>query len=52
MVNTHIDQDVKNILQEVYQYSQHGVGTADLDQHILSNQENLSHWVNDIDQFS
>lgn len=52
MVNNQIDSNVKNILQEVYQYSQHGAQSADLDQHILSNQENLSQWVNDIDQFS
>ncbi|MEH7096570.1 YtzH-like family protein [Neobacillus vireti] len=52
MVNNQIDSNVKNILQEVYQYSQHGTQSADLDQHILSNQENLSQWVNDIDQFS
>jgi hypothetical protein len=52
MVNTQIDQNVKNVLQEVYQYSQHGVGTSDLDQHILSNQANLSSWVSNIDQFS
>lgn len=52
MVNTQIDQNVKGILQDVYNYSQHGAQTADLDQHILSNQENLSQWVNNIDQFS
>ncbi|MFZ7944938.1 MULTISPECIES: YtzH-like family protein [Bacillaceae] len=52
MVNTQVDQNVKNILQEVYHYSQHGSQTADLDQHILSNQENLSQWVSDIGQFS
>jgi hypothetical protein len=52
MVNTQIDQNVKNILEEVYTYSQHGAQTADLDQHILSNQENLSQWVTNIDQFS
>lgn len=52
MVNTQVDQNVKNILQEVYQYSQNGAQTADLDHHILSNQNNLSQWVNDIDQFS
>ncbi|NRD76158.1 hypothetical protein HPT25_01370 [Bacillus sp. BRMEA1] len=52
MVNTQIDQNVKNILQDIYQYSQKGAQTADLDQHILANQENLSHWVNDIGQFS
>jgi hypothetical protein len=52
MVNAQVDQNVKNILLEVYEYSQHGAGTADLDQHILSNQENLSDWVSNIDQFS
>ncbi len=52
LVNSQVDQNVKNILQEVYQYSQHGVQTADLDHHILSNQENLSQWVNDMGQFS
>jgi hypothetical protein len=52
MVNTNVNQNVKSILQEVYHYSQHGVGTADLNEHILSNQENLSTWVNNIDQFS
>jgi hypothetical protein len=52
MVNTEVNQNVKSILQEVYQYSQHGAQTADLDEHITSNQENLSTWVNNIDQFS
>jgi hypothetical protein len=52
MVNTQINQNVKGILQDVYNYSQTGAQTADLDQHILSNQENLSQWVNDIGQFS
>lgn len=52
MFNTQINQNVKDILQEVYEYGQHGAETADLDQHILSNQENLSLWVNNIDQFS
>jgi hypothetical protein len=52
MVNTKVDQNVKSILEEVYYYSQHGAQTADLDQHILSNQDNLSQWVTNIDQFS
>jgi hypothetical protein len=52
MVNTQVDQNVKSILQEVYDYSQNGAQTADLDQHILSNQDNLSQWVSDIGQFS
>ncbi|MBO0960336.1 YtzH-like family protein [Neobacillus sp. MM2021_6] len=52
MVNTQVDQNVKSILQEVYHYGQHGAQTADLDQHILSNQDNLSQWVSDIGQLS
>ena len=52
MVNNQIDQNVKNVLQEVYDYSQHGTYTADLDQHILSNQNNLSNWVHHIDSLS
>ena len=52
MVNTQIDQNVKNVLLDVYQYSQHGAGTADLDEHIHSNQGNLSQWVSNIDSFS
>lgn len=52
MVNTQVDENVKTILQEVYEYSQHGAETADLDLHILSNQDNLSQWVSNIDQFS
>ncbi|WML40881.1 YtzH-like family protein [Neobacillus sp. OS1-2] len=52
MVNTQVDQNVKSILQEVYHYGQHGAETADLDQHILSNQDNLSQWVSDIGQLS
>lgn len=52
MVNTQIDQNVKSILQEVYNYSQNGAQTADLDEHILTNQGNLSQWVNTIGSFS
>lgn len=52
MVNHLVDQNVKNILEDVYYYSQRGAQTADLDQHISSNQENLSQWVSHIDQFS
>ncbi|MEW9051919.1 MAG: YtzH-like family protein [Neobacillus sp.] len=52
MVNSQVDQNVKNILQEVYNYSQHGAYSADLDQHIQSNQDHLSQWVHDIDSFS
>jgi len=52
MVNTQVDQNVKSVLQEVYDYSQQGAQTSNLNQHILSNQENLSQWVTDIGSFS
>lgn len=52
MVNAEMDENVKNVLQEIYDYSQHGAQSADLDQHILSNQQRLSGWVNDMEQFS
>jgi hypothetical protein len=52
MVNAQVSQNIKDILQDIYYYSQEGAQTADLDQHIVSNQENLSQWVNDIGQFS
>ncbi|TCN24388.1 YtzH-like family protein [Mesobacillus foraminis] len=52
MVNNNLDSNVKPILQEIYNYSQNGKYSADLDEHILSNQTNLSSWVDDIGQFS
>jgi hypothetical protein len=52
MVNNSINSNVKPILQEIYNYSQNGKYSADLDEHILSNQNNLSAWVDDIGHFS
>ncbi|MBY0098954.1 YtzH-like family protein [Mesobacillus maritimus] len=52
MVNTNLDNNVKPVLQEIYQYSQNGKYSSDLDEHILSNQENLNNWVDNIGQFS
>ncbi len=52
MVNSSINNEVKTVLQEIYDYSQHGAQTQNLDQHIESNQQRLSEWVSDIDQYS
>ncbi|WLR56026.1 YtzH-like family protein [Mesobacillus subterraneus] len=52
MVNTNVDGNIKSILQDVYQYSQHGVNASDMEQHIQTNQGQLSQWVNDIGSFS
>ncbi len=52
MVNSELDHNVKNVLEEIYSYSQHGANTNELDQHIESHQEQLGQWVSEIDQFS
>jgi hypothetical protein len=52
MVNTNVDGNIKSILQDVYQYSQNGINTPDLEQHIQTNQEQLTQWVDDIGTLS
>ncbi|WP_071393800.1 YtzH-like family protein [Bacillus tuaregi] len=52
MVNGHIDHNSMQVLNEVYSYSQSGINASNLDAHIESHQEQLSQWVDDIDQFS
>lgn len=52
MINTSIDQNIKAVLEEIYNYSQRGINSSDLDQHIESHQQQLSQWVSNIDQFS
>lgn len=52
MVNSNINNDVKTVLQEIYDYSQSGINTGNLNQHIETNQQRLSDWVSDIDQLS
>ncbi|CAM3535712.1 YtzH-like family protein [Cytobacillus oceanisediminis] len=52
MVNGNINQNVKTVLGEIYEYSQHGINSSQLDNHIESHQNELSQWVHDIDQFS
>ncbi|MBU8770034.1 YtzH-like family protein [Cytobacillus oceanisediminis] len=52
MINGNINQNVKTVLEEIYEYSQHGINSSKLDTHIESHQNELSQWVQDIDQFS
>jgi hypothetical protein len=52
MVNANINNNIKAVLQEIYQYSQSGIQSTDLNRHIEANQENLSGWVSQIDQYS
>ena len=52
MVNMNINDDVKNVLTEIYNYSQTGISSNNLEAHITTNQDNLTQWVEDIDSFS
>jgi hypothetical protein len=52
LVDSNINSDVKNVLQKIQNYSQNGIHAENLNQHIESNQQQLSNWVNDINQFS
>jgi len=52
LVNPSINDQIKPILEQVYYYSQNGINTQNLDDHILSNQTNLSQWVEDMEAYS
>ncbi|WP_299739385.1 YtzH-like family protein [Rossellomorea sp. y25] len=52
MVNADIHENVKPVLQEIYQYSKSGISSPDLSNHITTNQENLSQWVTDMNSYS
>jgi predicted Zn-dependent peptidase len=52
LTNTNIDQSNKQVLEQIYSYSQNGKNSANLDQHIESHQQQLSQWVDHMDQFS
>lgn len=52
LTNTNIDQSNKQVLEQIYSYSQNGKNSANLDQHIESHQQQLSQWVDHMNQFS
>ncbi len=52
LVNMNINDEVKNTLSEIYNYSQTGISSNNLEAHITSNQDNLTQWVEDIDSFT
>lgn len=41
-----------NVLEQIHNYSQNGIQSNNLDQHIESHQQQLSQWVSNVDQFS
>jgi hypothetical protein len=52
IANSRINNNVKTILEQVYSYSQDGINSSNLDQHIETNQQSLSNWVEEINQYS
>ncbi|EOR23837.1 YtzH-like family protein [Cytobacillus oceanisediminis] len=50
--NDQIDQNILPILEEIHRYSEQGVNASDLDNHIHSYQDQLSQWVDGINNFS
>lgn len=52
IANANVDQNIKNILEPIYTYSQTGKNTPQLSDHIESHKSELAQWINDIDSFS
>ncbi|MFB6467624.1 YtzH-like family protein [Cytobacillus sp. Hz8] len=52
MANSNVHSNVKNTLEQVYDYSHNGINASNLDEHIELHKDQLSQWVNDIDQYS
>lgn len=52
MANNQMNHQDTQILNQIYSYSQNGINSANLDQHIESHQQQLSQWVENMDQFS
>lgn len=52
LVNSNLNHNAKEALNEIYDYSQQGVQTPNLNNHIEANRERISEWVANIDQFS
>ncbi|MBO9130877.1 YtzH-like family protein [Bacillus sp. 165] len=52
MTNDNVNNEMKNMLPDMYSYSQSGKNASDLDQHITSHQDELSNWLGGMDSFS
>lgn len=50
--NDNVDQQIKNTLLDVYTYSQNGQNTKNMDQHINQHKEELSMWIDSIDNYN
>lgn len=52
LVNQQVDEQIKNTLLDVYQYSQHGQNTKNMDVHITQHKDNLSTWIDEIGNYN
>ncbi|APH04039.1 YtzH-like family protein [Bacillus weihaiensis] len=52
MMNDQANQNIKDVLQNVYSYSQAGVNTKELNEHIQAHQHQLTNWIDEINTFS
>ncbi|WP_458412177.1 YtzH-like family protein [Schinkia sp. CFF1] len=52
LVNQQVDEQIKNTLLDVYQYSQHGQNTKNMDVHITQHKDNLSAWIDEIGNYN
>jgi hypothetical protein len=48
MGNANIQQHVKDVLPDIYTYGQNGKYSTNLDEHILSHQQQLSQWITEL----
>ncbi|MDQ0231233.1 YtzH-like family protein [Metabacillus malikii] len=52
MANSQTEAQAKNVFENIYYYSQSGKNSASLDEHIESHQDQLSQWIQDIDNLT
>ena len=52
LANGQVSEQIIPILNDIYTYSQNGINTDNLDNHINTHQDQLSSWVDSIDQYT
>ena len=52
LANGQVSEQIIPILNEIYTYSQNGINTDNLDNHINTHQNQLTSWVDSIDQYT
>ena len=52
LANGQVNEQIIPILNDIYTYSQNGINTDNLDNHINTHQAQLSSWVDSINQYT